>query len=71
MLFLMMEIPKQLCDAVWAIIFSHCAEILNLKEQICNSWKLVAQKPIALLSADLLNIHILKLLANSQLGGAV
>ena len=33
MVFLMMEIPNQLCNIVWAIFLSHCTEILNLKEQ--------------------------------------
>lgn len=33
MLFLVMEIPNQLCSRGWAIFLSHCTEILNLKEQ--------------------------------------
>lgn len=33
MLFLVMEIPNQLCNIVWAIFLSHCTEILNLKEE--------------------------------------
>ena len=33
MVFLMMEIPNQLCNIVWVIFLSHCTEILNLKEQ--------------------------------------
>lgn len=33
MVFLMMEIPNQPCNIVWAIFLSHCTEILNLKEQ--------------------------------------
>lgn len=33
MLFLVMEIPNQLCNIVWVIFLSHCTEILSLKEQ--------------------------------------
>lgn len=33
MLFLVKEIPNQLCNIVWATFLFHCTEILNLEEQ--------------------------------------
>lgn len=36
----------------------------------CNSWKLVAPRPILFVCVYLLSVHILRLLANAQRGGA-